>query len=714
MSSTKGEGSAAFGGRAGCRHEGERFAAHIRRRLQSPDPTAADHAFFRTANALLGRRRRMPALLAMAVSTRDPQRVWVPRLSLGDLRDRFARIEGEDQPPLTPGMLALARMEAEVRLAREEVGAVGLLLQPAVGIWSDRKAFGPLGRHEIRAFDGVVVDVDLPVPPGETVADYAAVTPRLLVRELVAHGLPEPTVMLATGGGYHLAWLFTRRLPSLGRPGARVHPSDRIAAFQRRVVEVLRPFGADPRGGGPTRALHLPCSFNPKRGCWVHVVHNGPPVDPHLVEDMGMSRIRAEGRRRRIAPVEVDRPNGGVPDWDAHPLFDLLRRGRIRAGSRNAALVLAASAAVLAGATPRERAAFVRHLAERCCEDGPQEWRSVLKTVEKRASMRRPYGISPRIARDIWVELDGMRVDLALLVQDFLRRHAAATRPRRRSDRKHPGRCMPVVDVLVHLMRLCREILDNPPKGFDVAGSHIQAPARLWAARLGVSVRTLEHLRASLERAFAEAGKAMPPIFVARRGRGGGLAVDVAALASARFWLHGAPALRRLARGSLAVLRTLHGMEAMIARARQVVDQGRPPEEVLAEIAAAAGRPRTPPLRAPAKSTTSKDAMHRPRGSAAIRRIPRREVLDVRERRRHHPFLIPDPVPATVPIRTWPAADPPALRLYRRRPGRCPHPSARMQPTPSSPPHATSALIRRDQRHSIRAASSRCHDLDTS
>ncbi len=279
-----------------CRAENRRRATRIARELQTSRPTRADLAFYRTVSVVLRRRRRLPVLIALCVGVDDPRRRRLPRLSLSGLRDRLARAEGEDQPPLSPGIVSLARIEAEARLAHEDARfEIGILFQPAVGISEGDRRFGPLPTDEIHALDGVVVDVDLWVPEGEEIADYSATSPRRLIRALVAAGLPEPTVIVATGGGYHLAWLFTRRVPSMGRPGARVHPIDRIAAFQRLVVEVLRPFGADPNGSGPGRAMRFPGSYNPERRCWVHVVHNGPPVDPRLIETSACAICAARG-----------------------------------------------------------------------------------------------------------------------------------------------------------------------------------------------------------------------------------------------------------------------------------------------------------------------------------------------------------------------------------------------------------------------------------
>jgi len=38
---------------------------------------------------------------------------------------------------------------------------------------------------------------------------------------------------------------------------------------------------------------------------------------------------------------------------------------------------------------------------------------------------------------------------------------------------------VPVVDMLVHPMRLCGEVLDSPPEGFRAEETRTAAPARL-------------------------------------------------------------------------------------------------------------------------------------------------------------------------------------------------------------------------------------------
>ncbi len=321
----------------------------------------------------------------------------------------------------------------------------------------------------------------------------------------------------------------------------------------------------------------------------------------------------------------------------------------------------------------------------------------MLKSVVRRAGRGDPYGVSPERAAAIMAECDGIPVDLGPLVQDFLRCHAAATRPRRSAGREHPGTCMPVVDVLVHLMWLCRDILRHPLDGFRVEGSRITAPTRVWAERLGVSVRTLEHLRTRLAEAFARTGRNLPPIFAAWRGCCGGLTVDAAALAGAHLWLDGAPALRLLARGSLAVLRVMAGVEKMLACARRIMDAGLPPMEILEQITAAAIRPRIPPRRLSANSTGSKDRMDGPRGRTRIRRISHRDVRAVREGSYlTHPLLIPNRVPHAVPARASSSADPaPPLPLRHEDPvDRSSHRLSRPCGTLSSGPPKIFASVR--------------------
>lgn len=85
----------------------------------------------------------------------------------------------------------------------------------------------------------------------------------LLQQELAGAQLPYPSIVIDSGRGFYVIWLF-QPVPAQALP--------RWHAVQERIFTIFRPLGADPKARDAARVLRLPGTVNSKSGRMARVV----------------------------------------------------------------------------------------------------------------------------------------------------------------------------------------------------------------------------------------------------------------------------------------------------------------------------------------------------------------------------------------------------------------------------------------------------------
>ena len=235
---------------------------------------------------------------------------------------------------------------------------------------------------------------------------------RAVLRTLQDAGVPAPSYILATGRGLVAVWLHDL-VPRAALP--------RWMAIQKRLGEILRPLGADPRALDAARVFRLAGTKHGRVDAIVRPVWLAAPIDKMWrwdFEDLSREVLpceraelvilgarRAERAARGQAPEPTQRLTVATY-WEA-VLTDLQRllefrwSGRLPPGQRDAWLFLACNAmAWLAPATalPRECHA----LADQVAGWNNRESYSRMASIFRRAECA---------ARGEMIEWEGQRVD---------------------------------------------------------------------------------------------------------------------------------------------------------------------------------------------------------------------------------------------------------------------------------------------------------------
>ena len=79
------------------------------------------------------------------------------------------------------------------------------------------------------------------------------------------NGLPEPSIIIASGRGIYLKWIYDTAIPAQALP--------RWNAVQKNLVDSFLPFGADTRAKDASRVLRLVNTVNSRTGEIVKVIH---------------------------------------------------------------------------------------------------------------------------------------------------------------------------------------------------------------------------------------------------------------------------------------------------------------------------------------------------------------------------------------------------------------------------------------------------------
>lgn len=82
--------------------------------------------------------------------------------------------------------------------------------------------------------------------------------------------IPEPSLVIYSGNGIYLKWLFKKAVPKQALP--------RWNAVQKKLVELFKDFGADPQARDASRVLRIPGTTNTKTGLKVEIVIEKPDI----------------------------------------------------------------------------------------------------------------------------------------------------------------------------------------------------------------------------------------------------------------------------------------------------------------------------------------------------------------------------------------------------------------------------------------------------
>jgi hypothetical protein len=217
--------------------------------------------------------------------------------------------------------------------------------------------------------------------------------------------IPEPSLILFSGRGLQVKWLFERPLPRAALP--------RWNAVQRQLVERLKRFGADPSARDASRLLRLVDTVNTRSGervrvLWVNtsqgeIIHYGfdlfsewlLPVDRDVIRKEKEDR---EERRQAFQLLKGGRTgnlrpfSGRQVAWDR--LEDLRTLANLRGwttngiphGYRSKYIHWSLNFLLLSGAVHSSQLFYeAQALVREVCPALPQDVRSVLSTLYSKA-----------------------------------------------------------------------------------------------------------------------------------------------------------------------------------------------------------------------------------------------------------------------------------------------------------------------------------------
>lgn len=142
-------------------------------------------------------------------------------------------------------------------------------------------------------------------------------------------GLPPPSLIVFSGRGVHLKWLFEKALPSAALP--------RWNLAQRLIGERLEALGADPNARDASRVLRLEQTVNGKTGrrcevIWTTDGGDGNPVryafEPLFEELAPLTRDRLEALREERQRHDPNEEGEKPARWNDRPALELVKGGR--------------------------------------------------------------------------------------------------------------------------------------------------------------------------------------------------------------------------------------------------------------------------------------------------------------------------------------------------------------------------------------------------
>jgi hypothetical protein len=217
--------------------------------------------------------------------------------------------------------------------------------------------------------------------------------------------IPEPSLILFSGRGLQVKWLFERPLPKAALP--------RWNAIQKQLVATLERFGADPAARDASRLLRLVDTVNTRSGervrvLWVNesqgeIRHYGfdylaeciLPVDRDVIREKREARAK---RRESLQLLQGGKTgnlrafSGRQLAWDR--LEDLRTLAKLRGwmntgiphGYRSKYIHWCLNFLLLSGAVHSSQLFYeAQALVREVCPDFPKEVRSVLSTLYRKA-----------------------------------------------------------------------------------------------------------------------------------------------------------------------------------------------------------------------------------------------------------------------------------------------------------------------------------------
>ena len=123
-----------------------------------------------------------------------------------------------------------------------------------VNLWSIGLSYVDLDTYKVKELQNI---------PTHTIID-------LLFAYCELMNIPEPSLVIYSGNGIYLKWLFKKAVPKGTLP--------RWNAVQKKLVELFKDFGADPQARDASRVLRIPGTTNTKTGLKVEIVIEKPDI----------------------------------------------------------------------------------------------------------------------------------------------------------------------------------------------------------------------------------------------------------------------------------------------------------------------------------------------------------------------------------------------------------------------------------------------------
>lgn len=115
--------------------------------------------------------------------------------------------------------------------------------------------------------------------------------------------IPEPSLVIYSGNGIYLKWLFEKAVPKRALP--------RWNAVQKKLIELFKDFGADPQARDASRVLRIPGTTNTKTGLKVEIVIEKPNIR-YDFEEFSRQILPLERPKRAIKNARIVLPHSNA------------------------------------------------------------------------------------------------------------------------------------------------------------------------------------------------------------------------------------------------------------------------------------------------------------------------------------------------------------------------------------------------------------------
>ena len=254
----------------------------------------------------------------------------------------------------------------------DQLPTVIQLLNPRIDTWISQGEFFRPNRRVVNLYRIGLLFVDLDY---YNVPDWEYATPEWMAEVVKYHlveveRLPPPTVIISSGQGLQIKWIFDEPIPGFALP--------RWNACQSVLVDALKELGADSKAKDASRILRVVGTVNTKSGELARVIHHDPSAIasfeyfaecllPYTREQAEALRQEAADKRRERKQRKLKIADGSKSkeDYGGHAfsnrrlawdrLKDLQKlielRGGIAKGHRTQTLFYMINFLLLSGAT---------------------------------------------------------------------------------------------------------------------------------------------------------------------------------------------------------------------------------------------------------------------------------------------------------------------------------------------------------------------------